>query len=623
MRAVLNDEPALPSNLNGKLPRDLETICLKCLNKEAGRHYGNAEALADDLRRWQRGEPIAARPAGKIERIVKWVKRRPAAAAALALVGVLIAVVFVAFGLVAAQLQKTETALAAQELEQKQREKAEQEVSRQLRETKAALDERDRVQKERTQAMVFALRQAAPGAVINILLLFRDVYGMDAVLPTLREQWAAKDAKPQMRMRVGLVLLGRKDANVSDDLADWLLKVSDPAEMLVVRDWLGWHAATELRDRFWKVAEDAAALPEERFRALVALAAFDPRNKQWAKHAPAVVERMLAANPLHLGIWVEALRPVGKSLLSPLSEVYRNAKSPERREFAATVLADYAAERPDTLADLLLDADPKQYEILFPVLLRDREQAVDSMRRSLKVSARDEASQPERERLARRQATGAATLLKMNAPADAWPLFRHRPDPEARSQLIWRSGLLGVDPKLIVQRLDEEKNVSARRAMILALGEYNGEQLPPDVRGPLTDKLLDWYRNDPDPGIHGAIDWLLRHGKEGLEARPLDWGQAAKLKKIDGEMKRRDPDEMRRWYVNGQGQTMVIVPGPVEFRMGSPLTEKEREAMTRRHIFASQKLCDCQPGGDGGGFSGIYERTPGRTEADDESIQSR
>src|SRR5205807_1243366 len=83
----------------------------------------------------------------------------------------------------------------------------------------------------------------------------------------------------------------------------------------------------------------------------------------------------------------------------------------------------------------------------------------------------------EREQLARRQATSAVTLLKMEAPENVWPLYNHGSDPELRSQLIWRGGLLGLDPKLLGQRLDEEKNVTAQRALILALGEFTGEQL--------------------------------------------------------------------------------------------------------------------------------------------------
>jgi eukaryotic-like serine/threonine-protein kinase len=86
IKRVMSEEPAAPCRLRPKLPRDLETICLKCLEKEPARRYASAESLADDLRRFLNGEPITARPAGRVERAWKWAKRRPALATLFAVI---------------------------------------------------------------------------------------------------------------------------------------------------------------------------------------------------------------------------------------------------------------------------------------------------------------------------------------------------------------------------------------------------------------------------------------------------------------------------------------------------------------------------------------------------------
>jgi hypothetical protein len=79
-----------PRAFRREQPRDLETVVLKCLEKEPGRRYGDCQALADDLRRWLEGEPIAARRAGPVERAVKWARRNPAVAALTAVVALLL-----------------------------------------------------------------------------------------------------------------------------------------------------------------------------------------------------------------------------------------------------------------------------------------------------------------------------------------------------------------------------------------------------------------------------------------------------------------------------------------------------------------------------------------------------
>lgn len=94
---ILDEEPPSPRKLNSNVPRDLETITLKCLEKDAAKRYQTARELADDLRRYLLGEPIQARPVGRIERVWRWCKRHPAVASlSAALLLTLVAVSIIA-----------------------------------------------------------------------------------------------------------------------------------------------------------------------------------------------------------------------------------------------------------------------------------------------------------------------------------------------------------------------------------------------------------------------------------------------------------------------------------------------------------------------------------------------
>ena len=89
---VLNEEPPSPRRMNGKVPRDLETICLKCLSKAPVGRYHQADDLSADLKHWLKNEPITARPVGRLQRGVRWCQRRPLVASLIGLI-VLISVI--------------------------------------------------------------------------------------------------------------------------------------------------------------------------------------------------------------------------------------------------------------------------------------------------------------------------------------------------------------------------------------------------------------------------------------------------------------------------------------------------------------------------------------------------
>ena len=111
IQLVTKSEPVAPCQLQPGVPRDLETVCLKCLEKEPAKRYTTAADLAGDLGRFQAGEPIQARPVARFERIWRWCLRNKVVAASLATVALSLlaaTVVSVLFGLRAEQSRQAE-----------------------------------------------------------------------------------------------------------------------------------------------------------------------------------------------------------------------------------------------------------------------------------------------------------------------------------------------------------------------------------------------------------------------------------------------------------------------------------------------------------------------------------
>src|SRR5262249_26680352 len=92
---VLNSQPIFPRLLNPSVPRDLETICLKCLEKQPDKRYATAQQLAEELNHFLQGEPIQARPVSAPERFWRWCQRKPATAASLATIALLLLIVLI------------------------------------------------------------------------------------------------------------------------------------------------------------------------------------------------------------------------------------------------------------------------------------------------------------------------------------------------------------------------------------------------------------------------------------------------------------------------------------------------------------------------------------------------
>ena len=541
VRQLIAEELVPPSRLNAKVPRDLETICLKCLHREPQRRYASAAALADDLGRFQRGEPIMARPAGLWERTVKLAQRRPTAAALLG-VGT-VALVLLSIGLVI--------------------------YNRQLEETR---------QSTRATTLVQALAIADTPDLPPIL---EDLEPYRHYADPLLARIAADEpADSKARLHASLALLPRDDRQV-DYLLERLL-VASPQELLVIRTGLVPYRE-RVTDRLWGWTEKDNKDEGRRFRAACGLAALDSDSPRWPTVAPDVAANLVAESPLRVGVWTDLLRPARLRLLDPLTKIALRRSTPEpgdadpeRRltEFqqsalAISILADYASDHPQALADLLVDVGPKAFEVLFPKFAALGDQAAALLVPVIEQTLPAGTTDADFDRLAQRKANAAVALLRMGHADSAWPLLRHSADPSHRSYLIHRFSKFGVDPNVLRHRFETEDDLSARRALLLALGEFPESSVGAGTTAVST--VLELYKTHPDPGLHAAAAWTMRQRGRGTELAEID-------KKLSSRSQPKTKDQSSpNWWINSAGLSMVRIPGPVEFQMGSPESEPDRD----------------------------------------------
>jgi serine/threonine protein kinase/formylglycine-generating enzyme required for sulfatase activity len=369
-----------------------------------------------------------------------------------------------------------------------------------------------------------------------------------------------------------------------------------PAELPVIRDAIEPYRG-KLGPRLWGVLKNPQADPDQRFAAACALAGYDPAGSraEWDAAAGFITDRLLASvlnNPSHYPPLIALLRPVRQRLVAPLSAVFRDRNRAEsERSLATNVLADYAGDQPGVLADVLMDAEEKPFAVLFE-RLRPHPRAVTLLEAEL---AKKPAPGVDDDSLAQRQARAAVALVRLGRAERVWPLLRHSPDPSVRSSIVNWLKPLGADPTTVattpwLRRTTAEESLagapsrmdailfhpetSVRRALILALGQYDAQALSPGDCEALVATLVDAYRHDPDAGIHGAAEWTLRRWKQGETIQSVTLPRFADRGN-------------RRWYANSAGQTFAVIEGPVLFGMGSPLSDPERfdpETPHRRRI---------------------------------------
>ena len=368
------------------------------------------------------------------------------------------------------------------------------------------------------------------------------------MLPLIRQAYDKELASPRSeasdtrRLNFCVALLPSDPSHV-DFLTRKLLE-SSLNEFRILVDALQPYQ-TQVVGTLWETLSDPAA--NGHLQAASALAAYAPDQPKWNAVADTVVTAVTGMNAISLGPWIEFLRPVRGQLIPALARTFRNTANDAavERSIATDLLAEFAVDRPDVLADLLLDADAGQYATLFPKLASDRESAIVVLEREFQKATIGQATSslddPQRRQIPSgdnirqhdwsesRRASAAIGLIRLEAGEQVWSLLADRRGTTARHHFIHRFCELGGDPEVLIQRLHRESNAQARRSLLVALGEFDRGQLSVQQRQAMADTLATIHRTDDNAGVHSAAEWVAGvwgHGPEairgGLQCRSQD-----------------------------------------------------------------------------------------------------
>jgi serine/threonine protein kinase/formylglycine-generating enzyme required for sulfatase activity len=356
----------------------------------------------------------------------------------------------------------------------------------------------------------------------------------------LRQMLAEAEANQDehKRLHLSMALLP-----VDDSQEDYLcgrLLAGKLSEVFAIREALRPHS-DRVTERLWAVVEDRKKLPDERLRAACALAAYAEGDGRWEAVRGDVAAGLVAQHAVEMGRWAEALQPVRRVLLPPLADILVDPARPApQRSLVARIYAGYAEELPEAFTTL-------EQAFTGKMAFRPPANAAEQADQAWILARMPPGGVSRASVRPRHAANAAAALAAMGRWDKVRPVLRRDPNPTVRSYLIDQLGAM-VESQALTEVLEREDEVSVRRALLLALGDFDADRLPQAKREQMLPRLFELYRGDPDPGIHGIAGWLLRH-----------WGQQERVKSIDRELTGKAKGK-RQWYVNGQGQTMVILP---------------------------------------------------------------
>jgi serine/threonine protein kinase/formylglycine-generating enzyme required for sulfatase activity len=510
---VQSEDITVPKDVAKGIPKDLVTICMRCLVRELDQRLSSCGELAGELRRWQAGEPIQSRRTPVWVRTWMWAKRHPSVATmtglflASLILGTLISLGF-AF-------------------------------------------EANRRQDALIQSQVDSLLTADSPSVP---LIFQTLETLGRGVPgTLQDLNERTITEPKQKLRIALANLLLAEGS-SEKLASQMAQLGETWTLLPPRELqallpLAQPYDSLLKERLWSIATAPTARQSQRLAAAACLAQLDNTSEKWKE----IDQNTLAAlmrEPLEsMEEWAALFDPRVNEWRPLLAQLQQSTQDPSRQQQAATLLAYLCADEIDDLVEIGLQGTANQLKGLLPFFEAEPER-VQTYLGQRTGTLNDEA-----------KANQALILLALGDATPFVELCDAVADPTSRSELVQRFAPAGLDLELIQPWLEEPLATpsSVLSAVIEILVDTTDPDLDTTVKSIWTPRLLEIYKTHPDSGVHSVASWAV-----------AQWKAAAALAEARSEIQSLEPIPGMNWHEDPCGITFALFGPDATFDMGDP-----------------------------------------------------
>ncbi|MCA9168224.1 MAG: protein kinase [Planctomycetales bacterium] len=535
LSAVRERDPLPPNKLVAGVPRDLATICLKCLEKSLVNRYQDASELSRDLRHFVSGEPILARPPGIAEQGLRWALRNPAKT--ISIVAAFAIMVLAVIGLIAFQLQRQQL---------------------------AAVSLFDSIQNADLQ-MLPALLLRVEQQQADFQTVFDNRFPQH---PERSNGW------------LNLIVAGASlnDTNCQRSLIEYL-PTARAAEIPHIVRQLHKCSAEEIESA-WRHLEAESNNDSSRLRwACLVAQQEDHQVSRFQASANPVARALSREHPFEVSSIVPLLKKYRQLIVPCLADVARNdGESDVVRTTAAGLVAEYAFDDPQQIARLIVDVDSDPFRALLPSLQNRPKTVASSLQEVIdepwtlaRIAAiAGEVSQLEVEsqldRVHRRQATAAVTLWHLGNRGPALARLHSDSAAHLRYWIIHQLSHLDVSQEELIQAATTTVDTGIQYALLLAAGDA----VPLSTsRQEIIEQVRTIYLNTTDPGVRSASEWLL-------------------TQRLNSDLNQGESNSTATQGIFGpNGHCFVYLKAPGRIDLGSPASEywrDEDEVLVKRDI---------------------------------------